>query len=762
MNKTHEIIFNNAYGKEVKFELYTSVTVPAKIEYFPITNYRLSGKLSEYGLGYHNQRLLLEIADDKQFLELFNNNLEGDVAVRVLLDGVEMFWGSPEYELYSRARREGKEILQIEFQSGLNMSGVNILSLQDDDTSSAGWIRLARFYSNLFSYSRRDLTQANVDVEYSVFHRALEYYYDSPFLGENGYSFSADESHGVLWMPLNLIWGRKIFVREDVEAFAMDVARMFNARFGWSWLRNSYVFNTLVPPVFLVTSTHHMIATTENGKLVKFDTATKTVLGENTLLTPSSQPAYKMAVDYDSNNIYVTAGERFIITDFDLVNVNANFIVKAGLEARSVYFEQSSKNAFVGFDNDTAGQNAQIISKNANGTVNFDLAIPSVNTPFDITTTNTKIAILTNAGSIPNRVVRISKSDGAGSTILVDAAGCIFSDNNTLYVGMRDGTIQARIDSAASVSEVIDTGITESANSDAVVRSIRKHKEGFIVAVGKYIVKFNPDWEIIQTSTQGTANILLALDTDPDTSKMNFALREAGAGTSMIAVSDVNKADVGFSLYSYNASPDAWTDFICDYFPSFNERVKIPVCKATESNEITSGSTTINDMTLEEIDFQTIDESKWEAWPIDRLNTPVRSANGVVNNRVSPSYEDYEYELDFIGGTNGTEPEQLKHVAQSGAVRPMDRLHNLDWRMAKYENFSGSPLEESLGRDYIRTRNTLSQRTRGYYNGIIDPMIPIKLDNGDLLYIIDYEVNLEYEITNIKETHIVRSEIING
>lgn len=761
MNKSHDITFNNVYGKEIKFELYISNNVPYSPKRFPITNYRLGGKLSDYGLGYHNQRLLLEIADDTEFLEMFNNNLAGDVAVKVTFDGKEVFYGSPEYNLYERVRRGGKDILQIEFQSGLNMSGVNINSLEDDDTASTGWIRLARFYSNLFGASRRDLSNLNVDVEYSVFHRALEYYYNSPLLGDNGYSFTDDEDHEVLWMPLNLIWGRKAYALEDVEKFAMDLARIFNARFGWSWERNCYVFYTLIPPVNLVTSTHHVFAVTAGGDLFKFDTATKSIIASNSLFLNSDE-AYQLHDFKRNQTLWVTGGDRILKIDYNLINLDDDFIQKTGLIARSVYVNETENIVYAGYqDSDTTTPDyGRVIAKTISGTTLFDTPVTSVWKPFDITVTNTKIAILTNSATDPNRVMRISKSDGGGSTILVNNnARSIYSDGDNLYVGKTDGTIEVRPDCSSTVSSTIDTGINASANSDAEVRRIQKHKDGYLVAVGKYVVKFDNDWNIIYTSAQGTQNIINVGDALNDKSLMNFALREAGATNSFFAFSDVEDSNVGFPLYVYTPGSSAkWNDFSVRRVPAFDESVKIPVCKASTSNEITSGTVTINDMTLQEIGFQSIDENKWEAWPYDRLNVPVRSANGVVNERVSPSYEDYEYKFDFIGGTNGNEPEQLKHVSRDGTEQPVSKLQNFDWRLADYTEFEGVDLNTSLGRDYIRARNKLSERTRGVYNGLLDPMIPIKYNNGDLLYITDYEINLEYEITNIKQTHTVKNE----
>ena len=120
-NTIRSITTEDAQGNTVVYQLLEK-SVSAGSGFFPITGAKLLFSLSRFGVGILNSQLTLDIQDDESgtFYDLFNNQLRDKYAVRILINGTELFRGIADWQQIRRfPYKEGKSEIRVVFYNPL-------------------------------------------------------------------------------------------------------------------------------------------------------------------------------------------------------------------------------------------------------------------------------------------------------------------------------------------------------------------------------------------------------------------------------------------------------------------------------------------------------------------------------------------------------------------------------------------------------------------------------------------------------------------
>lgn len=724
MQKTHEISTGNAKGRTVVFALWQDVppVESSSVETLPVLGYRLTGQLSKYGLGYLNQKCVAEFADDGDLFELLSGNFRRSVALQVVLGGDEMFWGYIEYRLVRKERRAGRSVLRASFLTGLQ-SGALEFTVQDDG-GGAGWFRMHRFFARLYGDMR---SAGEVDVEYNSSYRIGQFSY-----GTEGYLLDDSYTHGVPWVPHNVIWGTETSLVDGIIDYAVRYSRLFGARTGWSFKRQEYVFYQVMPGINQNTSNYIIYAVTNSGKVQRFDFGRRSFNDYSI----NNDVAYKL--DVTGVEICAGAGNKLDIIDKDDMSlITVAFESKTGYRCRGVarYSFKADDVIYTCWEDDSGGFTGSVKARERTGAaLLWEFTDSNLIIPVDISANNNNVYVVSNGGSGTGRVFQVDRGTGQKTGAKVVNASCVAAYNDIIIVGLESGSIRV-YDDMFALLDVYAVGTAD-------VRDIKRTSSGYVVAAGFDMIKLDAAFNVVDRRTVAQdVRSGVALD---DNGRLDFF---AWADR----LEAVSRDAYGVTFKNVTVGP-SWQYIEAERVVKYDEFERVPVLRLGADNEINSGSLTINDADSGSVAYQVLDENKFLAYPVDKESVPVKSANGVQNAEVDGYFEAYEYDSELKSSVN-LGVGNLKMIRGNGADETF-RLYNFDWRDRAADDVA---FDVSVGVEYLRLRRSVSRDARGVYRGLIDPMLPACLENGKLLLIVKYEYNLMYENTEIKESHEIKS-----
>lgn len=137
--KIAEISTINYKGNTLSFELLKEgATEPDPVPKFPVFGYRFEFQFSQYGRGYLNRFVTLDILDDESetFFNLFNGTIRNDLGVAIKLNSNVLFWGLADFQSLKKLEfRDEKRPVQIKFYTPVQFN--NRLKLYDAEVQSA-------------------------------------------------------------------------------------------------------------------------------------------------------------------------------------------------------------------------------------------------------------------------------------------------------------------------------------------------------------------------------------------------------------------------------------------------------------------------------------------------------------------------------------------------------------------------------------------------------------------------------------------------
>lgn len=753
--KTHTITFKSITGKDVVFELLKESIASSTPVKFPVTGYRLNGSTSEYGFGYHNQACTLNIVDENDsFYNLFNQNVNKDIQLRILFDGKRIFKGVPEVERLTRKLKDGKQEISVTFYTQAQfLSEVKSRNLKTslsvnsyNDGGGFGWIRFLRFFERVVE----EIFDDELDI-------ALSHNWLSNVPVDNTLLPSSISPSGE-YNILNNLWFTTSSLDNDGDfgtserrfmAFLIEISRIFSIRFGWSWELQKWCFFQVYFGK-IVNSDQTQIFTMDNsGDLRSKNISLNEDDSVNAGLKAGSAAIY--------GNEIVTGSEEVRIYGKDLNVISSPFDSKSGSHVKAVDFDGTD--IVYAFERDiTTPAEGEIRSKQRSGAPNWTYvssALEDINTVALLSRniqvgvgTDTKMIVLNTTGNVVKTVsIGVSKIKQS-------------INGNDILVGRTNGQLRVYDTDFDSYTSVVLTGTINEI-------SYMKNSNGYLITAGTRIYHLDLNYNVVRS--------------------INFGLN--ARGISQFSLND-KRVVVSLNNFIRVLNWDDFSTFVTYSYPAPNAFIFAETIETLTDDEFLIQNTDgtketvwsnkqINTLTPEPKSFQFLDKTKFAQWPEGKDNAKVASSS-VNTNEVSFEIDDNDTPVEIIIPRIEKEFENdnltsIESIYYDSYIQPITNpwrgsVENYGYSIKTFDDGSEAAIEairnndiiqdinirpdlpEAINREYVQIRKDNMQRIAGAYSGLLDPMIPFKYENKVFL-ITEYEFDLRREETIIKKSH---------